>query len=83
MRNLLTLLSILTSLNLYSAIEGIQDQDWKENTEKVGQWYVEDEDEDLNVTDQKVDLDLDEAVGSSETEVNSPGGEEEAQQDDE
>lgn len=63
MRTLLLLLSILSSFPLISALDGIQRADWEENTEKLGQWYVEEEKQDLTGTDAMVSEPVPEKTG--------------------
>lgn len=73
MKTVFILLSILSSLSLYGALDSIQKTDWEENTEKAGQWYVEEEEPKSSQESDKAKIE--ETMSPAEEEINSPGGE--------
>lgn len=78
MRNLLILFSILSSLSVNGAIEGVQEADWEENSERAEQWFVDDENSQTSTSNEESDLKN--SLKASDSEVTSMGGENEGEE---
>jgi len=79
MRNLLILLSILSSFHLFAALDSIDSTEWEESKEQVGQWYIEEEEGGPANNDQKAELDT--TTRSMGPDMEPAKREKEAQQD--